>query len=322
MNLTSGGLVGGVMKISFIVPCYNEVENIEECINSLLQQIVPIDEILIVDDGSNDATRNILKKIESQKVKVILNERNRGRPFSLNRGLEIANGTVICIIDADCRPEETWLKRGISKLKKSDVASGPYTVPPNGNAIQIGHQIVNDFFRSRIQSNYVTGGNLIIKKEILHQIGGFDENSPYGEDYNLSRELAKRGTKIYYGSDMGVVSTGEPKSIKEIIQQRLTQGSTLRYSLKKYGLSIGTIARFFYVLTFLLGFVFHALWIITAIPMASLLFYGLINIRRYTVSGILLAPFIGLIRTTAIFFGFLIGKTKKWRQLNENNFSG
>ncbi|MBU2568394.1 MAG: glycosyltransferase family 2 protein [Elusimicrobia bacterium] len=89
------------MKLSIIIPVYNE----KETVLKLLERVraVPIDkEIIIVDDGSDDATREILKKIAADGgVKVIFHERNMGKGSAIRTGLKEVTGDIVLVQDAD-----------------------------------------------------------------------------------------------------------------------------------------------------------------------------------------------------------------------------
>jgi glycosyltransferase involved in cell wall biosynthesis len=89
------------MKLSVIIPVYNEVGNIEEILKRVkaTQQAA---EIIVVDDGSQDGTRDILKKLDGrEKVRVILHETNQGKGAAVRTGMDAAAGEILLIQDAD-----------------------------------------------------------------------------------------------------------------------------------------------------------------------------------------------------------------------------
>ena len=90
------------MLISVLIPCYNEKNTIEEIVNRI-NNLTNLDlEIIIIDDCSNDGTREILKdKIKDKVSKIIFNETNFGKGYSLKKGIDIAKGDIILIQDAD-----------------------------------------------------------------------------------------------------------------------------------------------------------------------------------------------------------------------------
>ena len=89
------------MKLTVIMPVFNELDTIREIIRRV-QAVNLADEILIVDDGSTDGTREILKELEQEPyVRVILHERNSGKGAAVRTGIQAAKGDVMLIQDAD-----------------------------------------------------------------------------------------------------------------------------------------------------------------------------------------------------------------------------
>ena len=88
------------MLLSVIMPVYNERDTLTEILSRV--EAVPVDkEIIIVDDGSTDGTRQILKDIKAENIKVIFHERNQGKGAAIKTGLREATGDVVIIQDAD-----------------------------------------------------------------------------------------------------------------------------------------------------------------------------------------------------------------------------
>jgi glycosyltransferase involved in cell wall biosynthesis len=90
-----------MMKLSVIIPVFNEVGTIKEIIRRVIDTGLPY-EIIIVDDGSNDGTREILSDFEAnQMVKIIFHDKNYGKGFAIRTGIKAVQGDVILIQDAD-----------------------------------------------------------------------------------------------------------------------------------------------------------------------------------------------------------------------------
>ena len=113
------------MKLSIVIPVYNEVNTILEILRRV--KAVPIDkEIIIVDDCSTDGTREILREIKDDNIQLILNEENRGKGFSIRKGFEHITGNIVIIQDADLEYYPSEYPMLIQKITegKADVVYG------------------------------------------------------------------------------------------------------------------------------------------------------------------------------------------------------
>jgi glycosyltransferase involved in cell wall biosynthesis len=88
------------MRLSVIIPVFNEVKTLRQ-VCDLVQSTPYEKEIIIIDDGSTDGTRELLKELEAQNVKILLHEKNTGKGAAIRTGLEHATGDVLLIQDAD-----------------------------------------------------------------------------------------------------------------------------------------------------------------------------------------------------------------------------
>jgi glycosyltransferase involved in cell wall biosynthesis len=90
------------MKLSIIIPCYNEKNTVEKILRKILSIKKYKKEIIVIDDGSNDGTQNILKKKLKKYIQyLIVNKKNYGKGYSVRKGIELATGDIILIQDAD-----------------------------------------------------------------------------------------------------------------------------------------------------------------------------------------------------------------------------
>lgn len=112
-------------KISVIISVFNTERYLEKCLDSLLNQTYSNLELIIIEDGSNDHSKDILKKYEKEKkCKIIYNEGNRGLAYSRNIGVSVASGNYIGFIDSDDYVEKDYYKKLMDAMvqKKAEVA--------------------------------------------------------------------------------------------------------------------------------------------------------------------------------------------------------
>jgi glycosyltransferase involved in cell wall biosynthesis len=180
--------------ISIIIPCYNDWQYIEQAVNSALNQTYPNKEVIIVDDGSNAKTKEILKRLEPKITKLITQE-NQGQSKARNVGIEASKGGYILVLDSDDFFEPSFSEKAIQVFinKKSvklvtcqanllfeDGSSRIFT--PKGGTIA-------DF----ILNNNALGTSMF-KKEDWRMCGGYDEEMRNGfEDWEFFIRILKKG---------------------------------------------------------------------------------------------------------------------------------
>ena len=87
--------------VTVFIPVYNREHYISEAIESILTQSFPNFELLLVDDGSTDRSVEVLRSYDDARIRVVCNEHNLGIPQTRNRGLELARGVYIALLDSD-----------------------------------------------------------------------------------------------------------------------------------------------------------------------------------------------------------------------------
>lgn len=133
------------MNLSVIIPVYNEVKNINEIIKRV-QATRLATEIIIVDDGSKDGTREILKTIDGKKkVRVILHEKNQGKGAAVVTGLRAAQGEIILIQDADLEYDPRDYPLLLKPIKEgiADVVYGSRFLGGPHRVTMFWHQVAN-----------------------------------------------------------------------------------------------------------------------------------------------------------------------------------
>ena len=200
-------------KLSLIFPTYNSAEFIEECLESIEKQTFKDYELIILDDCSTDNTLEILDKLG---YKYHVNEKNLGYTKNANKGIELAKGRFICIMDHDMVYDNNYLK-DMMDLFESDkeigmVACRSYYYKEKDKIRVLGidvnlltsklrvlgrDQIDEGQFDNIKEINATTGGNGIIKKEVFDKIGLFSEDYfMYYVDLDICFKMKEEGYKI------------------------------------------------------------------------------------------------------------------------------
>ncbi len=114
------------MVVSVIIPCFNEKNSIKKIIEKVENTSVPLEEIIIVDDLSNDGTREILQKINNPIIKVFYHNKNQGKGAALRTGFSKAKGEICIIQDADLEYDPSEYPKLIKPIldDKADVVFG------------------------------------------------------------------------------------------------------------------------------------------------------------------------------------------------------
>ena len=193
------------MKVSIIIPCYNEQSTIKEIINKINSQTNIEKEIIVIDDFSNDKTREILEKdLKNSIHKIILNERNYGKGYSIKKGIESASGDCIIIQDADLEYDPTDYKKLLDPIINdvADVVYGSRFIGTSERRVlYFWHTIGNRLLTllSNIFSNLnltdMEVGYKVFKSNILKEINLVENR--FGFEPEVTAKIAKKNIRIY-----------------------------------------------------------------------------------------------------------------------------
>lgn len=195
--------------VSVIMSVYNDVKNIEQSIQSILNQTYSNFEFLILDDGSNDGTWEVLKIFQdkSKNIKLLKNKKNIGLTKSLNKLLAESNGEYIARQDSDDYSLRRRIESQVNYIKKFEL-QGCSTRSINKDSYKyvprISHKI-NPLIVSKFQNPFVHG-SLLIEKRCIEIIGGYNEYFYYAQDYKLTSDLLRLGYKIKVINEIFYVS--------------------------------------------------------------------------------------------------------------------
>jgi len=207
--------------LSIIIPCYNEKATIEK----ILSEVNDVDlgstkkEILIVDDGSKDGTRDILKKLakNNPSIKLLFQETNQGKGAALKRGILESTGEVVVIQDADLEYDPEEYKRLLYPIERghADVVYGSRFIGGEPRrVIYFRNQVANKFLT--FLSNLFTGLNLtdmetcykMMKGDLARSIAKNLKAQRFGFEPEVTARISKTKSAVY---EIGISYYGRSK---------------------------------------------------------------------------------------------------------------
>ncbi|TDR79928.1 glycosyltransferase family 2 protein [Paludibacterium purpuratum] len=209
------------MKLSLIIPAYNEEGYLADCLRHVLAEVArqsargPF-EVIVINNASTDRTAEIAAGFPAVRV---VTEQKKGLTHARQRGLAEARGEILAYIDADTRMAHGWLGRVLDLYQARPDAvcvSGPYTYY---DLAKFKSALVRLYWLMLAKPTYLftqymaVGGNFAARRDALERIGGFDTNIAfYGEDTNIARRLAEVGKVLF---DLGLVMPTSARRLDE-----------------------------------------------------------------------------------------------------------
>lgn len=197
------------MKLSFVIPAYNEEAYIGDCIESIRSEVAassyPV-EIIVVNNASTDRTATVARSYPDVKV---VNEPHKGLVRARRAGFLASSGDLVANIDADSRLSPGWLEYVLQAFSNDPnlvALSGPfihYDLAPVRKflvwfwyCLVFGSQwMMKTFFGT---GAFMQGGNYVVRRRALEAIGGYDTRIEfYGEDSDIGRRIVKIGKVVF-----------------------------------------------------------------------------------------------------------------------------
>jgi len=225
-------------RISVVVASYNAERTLKACLESLGQLNYPDYEVILVDDGSNDSTPQIVAMHPT--VRYFRHERNLGLSTARNTGIAASTGEVVAFTDADCRADQDWLYYIASNLTQSPYAGvgGPNLLPPEDSpvaaAVMVSPGGPAHVMLSDRQAEHIPGCNMAFYKWALVDCGGFDPIfRRAGDDVDLCWRLQQAGLKIGF-CPAAFVWHYRRSTIREYLKQQYGYGEAEALLVRKH----------------------------------------------------------------------------------------
>lgn len=193
------------MRLSVVVPAYNEERYLVPCLRALREQRVEL-ELIVVDNASSDATPEIAKEYAD----VVVREERKGVAFARERGWRSAGGEIIAFTDADTIVAPDWAERVLEAMQDSVIAVyGPVYL---SDGLWHERLLARYAFTGFLLLNHLlglvhfSGQNFAVRRSALERVGGFNLRLRSAEDVELSRRLKREG-RIRFIREMKVYTS-------------------------------------------------------------------------------------------------------------------
>ena len=227
------------MKVTVVIPCYNERETIEKIVGKVKASSIELHEIIIVDDYSTDGTRDILDdKMKDDLCRILKHGRNQGKGAALRTGFQNATGDIILIQDADLEYNPAEYPKLIQPIldDEADVVFGSRFMGGEPHrVVYFWHMVGNKLLT--LASNMMTNLNLtdmetcfkVFRKEILNQIT--IEEDRFGFEPEITAKISKLDCRIF---EVGISYYGRTYAQGKKIGWR--DGVRALYAIMRYNL--------------------------------------------------------------------------------------
>ncbi len=224
-------------KVSVVVASYNGARTLKACLDSLVRLNYPDYEIILVDDGSTDATPEIASLYKSIRY---FRQENHGLSVARNTGITAAVGEIVAFTDSDCRADEDWLHYLVGDLISSRFTGigGHNFLPPEDSAVAAAvlvspggpaHVMLND----RV-AEHIPGCNMAFYKWALDELGGFDPVfMKAGDDVDVCWRLQQRGYRIGF-NPAGFVWHYRRSTVRAYLKQQRGYGEAEAILVRKH----------------------------------------------------------------------------------------
>jgi cellulose synthase/poly-beta-1,6-N-acetylglucosamine synthase-like glycosyltransferase len=217
------------LRYSVVVPAYNAGATIQSCVEALVRQSLTREqfEVLVVDDGSTDATAGIAGGFPV----TVVSQQNRGPAAARNHGARLARGGIVLFTDADCVPADDWIAQMVAPFADARVAAvkGAYKTSQRSlvaRFAQVEFEERFEMLKTTDSIDMVDTYSAAFRKDVFERMRGFDESFPVAnnEDTDLSYKLAAAGQRMVFNPGAVVFHLRHPDSLRRYIRQKFWRG--------------------------------------------------------------------------------------------------
>ena len=218
--------------ISAVVCAYNAQSTLEGCLSSFLKVPYPFFEVIIVNDGSTDATAAIADKYAKKHPDIfrVIHQSNKGLSFARNAGMYAARGSIVAYTDSDCYIDQHWLHFMALAFQDGRFAAvgGPNLAPPEDNrtaaCVSVSPGAPTHVLLTDEIAEHIPGCNMAFRREDLLSIQGFDATyRAAGDDVDVCWRLQNSGKEVGFSASM-TVWHHRRNTVKAYLRQQVGYG--------------------------------------------------------------------------------------------------
>ncbi|NEQ68494.1 MAG: glycosyltransferase [Symploca sp. SIO2D2] len=204
-------------SISAVIPSYNRIETLPRAIESVLAQTHPADEIIVVDDGSNDGTASFLQASYPQ-IKVIT-QANQGVSSARNRGIKASACQWVALLDSDDAWMPEKLAKQVTALRNSPDSLICHTEEKwifRGNERPVAKEYRKRggwIFEQSVERCSISPSSTVMSRSLFDELGYFDESFPFCEDYDLWLRITSRYETLLVSEALTIKHGGHPDQL-------------------------------------------------------------------------------------------------------------
>ncbi|MFC1568360.1 glycosyltransferase family 2 protein [Candidatus Margulisiibacteriota bacterium] len=228
--------------LSIIILNMNNRPLLEKCLTSIYQQTQRISlEVIVVDNASSDGSQEMVESRFPQ-VKLIANQKNLGFSKANNQGLKVFNARYAMLLNDDTEVKPGALDKLVEFMDKHPEvgACGPKLLNADGSLQRQGGLLSRRFWRSRkpVPVDFVIGAALLVRKEVIDEVGTMDENLFfYNDDLDWCLSIREAGWPVYFVPEAGIMHYGGYSSRRTFKRRLFVEGfkGGLYFCRKHYG---------------------------------------------------------------------------------------
>ncbi|MFQ5633164.1 MAG: glycosyltransferase family 2 protein [bacterium] len=240
-------------RISAIIPTHNRKSWLADAIESVLQQTIPVAELIVVDDGSTDGTKDFVQKYD--KVRYVW-QKQSGPSAARNAGARLATGNWLAFLDSDDRWRPEKIEKQVAFLKQNPESQAVYTNEiwiRNGRRVNQGKRHAKSggwIYEKCLPLCIISPSSILLSSELWEICGGFDEDLPACEDYDLWLRIAAKWPIGYIDEPLIIKNGGHADQLSKqwgldryrvVALEKILQ--TEKFSIDKRILTIQTLVQ-------------------------------------------------------------------------------